>query len=165
MRITTARQAGQAVKDARLQVGLTQIQLAELAHVSTRLISSLELGDSPGIQLDKLLAIFGALDLELSVDGGRGAASVPDLLAPAGEIAPPVTEADTVRQAASSETNAARHEEVRRPTVNQSVRYSQDVNRRYADEVARRFGWVPWPGLAVEYDGSEGGARDDAAKP
>lgn len=65
--IIASRQAGVAVRAARRSQGLTQEQLARKSGVSTRLVSSLELGDSAGIQLDKLLDILGALGLSLFI--------------------------------------------------------------------------------------------------
>lgn len=40
---------------------MTQAQLAEAAGVSKRCLWSLELGQNPGVQLDKLTAVLGAL--------------------------------------------------------------------------------------------------------
>lgn len=65
--IENPRQAGIEVRRARQFAGLTQAQLAARAGVSTRLISSLELGDNPGIQLDKLLRVLAALGLSLRI--------------------------------------------------------------------------------------------------
>ena len=61
--ITTPRQAGIYVRQARETQGLTRATLAKKAGVSERLLASLELGDATGIRLDKLLAIFDALEL------------------------------------------------------------------------------------------------------
>lgn len=61
------RQAGIYVKRAREAYGLTQEQLAKMAGVSKRTLISLELGDSTGIQLDKLLAVLHASGLGLAV--------------------------------------------------------------------------------------------------
>ena len=58
--ITTPRQAGIYVRQARETQGLTRAALAKKAGVSERLLASLELGDATGIRLDKLLAVFGA---------------------------------------------------------------------------------------------------------
>jgi len=60
---------GQQVKAARRQLGLTQIQLAELAGISYRPIYLLESGKS--IHLETLVGICEALGLELTV-GPRG---------------------------------------------------------------------------------------------
>lgn len=67
--ITTPRQAGIYVRQARETQGLTRAVLAKKAGVSERLLASLELGDATGIQLDKLLAIFDALGLVLAAQG------------------------------------------------------------------------------------------------
>lgn len=70
--ITTPRQAGIYVRQAREAQGLTRAALAKTASVSERLLASLELGDATGIQLDKLLAVFGALGLALAAQGDIG---------------------------------------------------------------------------------------------
>lgn len=67
--ITTPRQAGIYVRQAREAQGLTRAALANKAGVSERLLASLELGDATGIRLDKLLAVFGALGLALAAQG------------------------------------------------------------------------------------------------
>lgn len=67
--ITTPRQAGIYVRQARETQGLTRAALAQKAGVSERLLASLELGDATGIRLDKLLAIFNALGLALAAQG------------------------------------------------------------------------------------------------
>lgn len=67
--ITTPRQAGIYVRQAREAQGLTRAALAKTASVSERLLASLELGDATGIRLDKLLAIFNALGLALAAQG------------------------------------------------------------------------------------------------
>lgn len=67
--ITTPRQAGIYVRQARETQGLTRAALAKKAGVSERLLASLELGDATGIRLDKLLAIFDALGLVLAAQG------------------------------------------------------------------------------------------------
>lgn len=67
--ITTPRQAGIYVRQAREAQSLTRATLAKKAGVSERLLASLELGDATGIRLDKLLAIFNALGLALAAQG------------------------------------------------------------------------------------------------
>lgn len=67
--ITTPRQAGIYVRQAREAQGLTRAALAKKAGVSERLLASLELGDATGIRLDKLLTIFNALGLALAAQG------------------------------------------------------------------------------------------------
>lgn len=67
--ITTPRQAGIYVRQAREPQGITRTALAKKAGVSERLLASLELGDATGIRLDKLLAIFNALGLVLAAQG------------------------------------------------------------------------------------------------
>lgn len=63
--ITTPRQAGIYVRQAREAQGLTRATLAKKAGVSERLLASLELGDATGIRLDKLLTVFNALGIGL----------------------------------------------------------------------------------------------------
>lgn len=70
--ITTPRQAGIYVRQARESQGITRAVLAKKAGVSERLLASLELGDATGIRLDKLLAIFNALGLALAAQGDIG---------------------------------------------------------------------------------------------
>ena len=65
MTVSIPRQAGIFVRREREAQGRTRAQLARSAHVSERLLASLELGEAPGIQLDKLLAVCRALGLEL----------------------------------------------------------------------------------------------------
>lgn len=72
--ITTPRQAGICVRQAREAQGLTRAALAKTASVSERLLASLELGDATGIRLDKLLTIFNALGLALAAQGDIGEA-------------------------------------------------------------------------------------------
>lgn len=72
--ITTPRQAGIYVRRARETQGLTRAVLAKKAGVSERLLASLELGDATGIRLDKLLAVFSALGLQLAAQGDIGEA-------------------------------------------------------------------------------------------
>ena len=65
--ITTPRQAGIYVRQAREAQGITRAVLAKKAGVSERLLASLELGDATGIRLDKLLAVFNTLNIGLFV--------------------------------------------------------------------------------------------------
>lgn len=67
--ITTPRQAGIYVRQAREAQGITRAALAKKADVSERLLASLELGDATGIRLDKLLSVFSALGLALVAQG------------------------------------------------------------------------------------------------
>ena len=66
-----ALEIGYAIKDARAELGLTQAQLADVAGISKRCLWSLELGQNPGVQLDKLLAVFKALGLDLQIVAGK----------------------------------------------------------------------------------------------
>lgn len=69
MPISTPRQAGIYVRRAREARGLTRAQLAAASDVSVRSLASLEIGDATGIRLDKLLAVYDALDLSLVTQG------------------------------------------------------------------------------------------------
>ena len=71
-----ALEIGYAIKDARSKLGMTQAQLAETAGISKRCLWSLELGQNPGVQLDKLLAVLKALGLDLSIVAGEAPDSV-----------------------------------------------------------------------------------------
>lgn len=57
---------GIATRDRRRALGLRQEELADLAGVSIRFIHSLEHGKST-MRLDKVLAVFGVLGLDLTV--------------------------------------------------------------------------------------------------
>ena len=75
--ITTPRQAGIYVRQAREAQGLTRAALAKTASVSERLLASLELGDATGIRLDKLLAIFSAIGIGLFVQSDNDSITSP----------------------------------------------------------------------------------------
>ena len=64
-----ALEIGYAIKDRRAELGMTQAQLAEAAGVSKRCLWSL--GQNPGVQLDKLTAVLGALGLGLELTVGN----------------------------------------------------------------------------------------------
>ena len=59
---------GEEVKNARRQLGLTQVQLADLAGVSYRPVVQIESGRP--IRLDTLLSLCGALGLDLQLTAG-----------------------------------------------------------------------------------------------
>ena len=69
-----ALEIGFAIKDRRTELGLTQTQIAEAAGVSSRCLWSLELGQNPGVQLNKLTAVLKVLELDLCLKVGE----VPD---------------------------------------------------------------------------------------
>ena len=66
-----ALEIGYAIKDRRAELGMTQAKLAEASGVSKRCLWSLELGQNPGVQLDKLTAVLGALGLGLELTVGN----------------------------------------------------------------------------------------------
>lgn len=72
-----ALEIGYAIKDRRTELGLAQKQLAEAAGVSSRCLWTLELGRNPGVRLDKLTAVLGALGLDLSISSGGKPARTP----------------------------------------------------------------------------------------
>ena len=62
-----ALEIGYSIKERRLELGMTQAQLAEAAGVSKRCLWSMELGQNSGVQLDKLTSVLGVLGLELEI--------------------------------------------------------------------------------------------------
>lgn len=65
--IRTVRQIGQAIREKRLQQGLTQQELADVSHVSRSLIVRLEKGAATALYPEKLIGILGALGLHLAL--------------------------------------------------------------------------------------------------
>jgi HTH-type transcriptional regulator/antitoxin HipB len=65
--ISTVRDVGGAVRHARRQAGLSQDQLAALAHVSRPWLSRLETGANPGAELRKVLDVVAALGLTIDL--------------------------------------------------------------------------------------------------
>ena len=66
--IEISRMAGMYARKRRLELALTQREVADRAGVSERTVYSFELGERPGIQLDKVLAIYSAIGLALTVE-------------------------------------------------------------------------------------------------
>lgn len=62
------RNAGKYARERRKELGMTQRELAQRSGVSERTIYSFELGEKPGMHLNKLLAIYRALGLSLVVE-------------------------------------------------------------------------------------------------
>lgn len=62
-----ARTIGQTIRQARVDSGLKQSQLASLAGVSERTLISVEMGTAPGIGMGKLASILDVLGLDLKV--------------------------------------------------------------------------------------------------
>ena len=60
-----ALEIGYAIKKRRAQLGMTQAQVADAAGVSKRCLWSLELGQNPGVRLDKLTAVLDVLGIDL----------------------------------------------------------------------------------------------------
>lgn len=65
--IRTVRQIGQAIREKRLQQGLTQQELADASHVSRSLIVRLEKGTATALYPEKLIGILDALGLHLAL--------------------------------------------------------------------------------------------------
>ena len=118
MNIDESRQVGQAVRMRRKALGLTQRQVAEVAGVSDRFVVTLELGDSAGARLDKLMSVFGVLgitlemhipgegnssDMKENADSSTHADATADKDEPAGEAAVVETDAQSM---SSSEPKA-----------------------------------------------------------
>jgi y4mF family transcriptional regulator len=63
-----ALQIGSRVRARRLELGLKQVELAELAGCSTRFVHTVEAGKAT-IRLDKLIDVLDVLGLRLALDG------------------------------------------------------------------------------------------------
>lgn len=61
--LTTVRDLGAALREARRAAGLSQEALAERAGVSRQWLSRLETGSNPGAELRKVLDVLAALGL------------------------------------------------------------------------------------------------------
>lgn len=70
--LVDALEIGYAIKEKRAELGLAQAELAEKAGISKRCLCSLELGQSHGVQLDKLTAVLGTLGLDLVISPASG---------------------------------------------------------------------------------------------
>ena len=70
-----ALEIGYAIKKQRAKLALTQAQVANAAGISKRCLWSLELGQNPGVQLDKLIAVLGVLGLDLQVKHTKSSSS------------------------------------------------------------------------------------------
>lgn len=106
--VVDALEIGYAIKDRRSELGLTQEQLALEAGISKRCLWSLELGQNPGVQLDKLTAVLGALGLDLVIAPAEnaGAAKAPSSADAAPQEQPAVPSPST-QAAAGSPSPAA----------------------------------------------------------
>jgi y4mF family transcriptional regulator len=62
----TFTEVSEAIQSRRKALGLTQLELADLAEVSERLVRDLETGRAT-IKTDKLLSILEALGLEIRI--------------------------------------------------------------------------------------------------
>ncbi len=62
---------GQAVRSRRRELDLKQVELAELAGCSTRLVHAIEAG-KPTLRLDKLVEVLEVLGLRLELVRGAG---------------------------------------------------------------------------------------------
>jgi HTH-type transcriptional regulator/antitoxin HipB len=59
------------VRARRRHLGLRQDEVADLAGVSERFVHTVETG-KPTLQLDKVVAVLGALGLRLRIERGHG---------------------------------------------------------------------------------------------
>jgi len=66
-RITTSAELGKRVRERRVEVGLTQGELADVARVSPRFVSELENGKQTA-QLAGIQRVLAALGLDLYLD-------------------------------------------------------------------------------------------------
>lgn len=66
--VNTPAALGQAVRNARKQIGLTQPQLALAAGVGVRFVVDLEAGKAT-LRLENILRVLNALGGSLAVDG------------------------------------------------------------------------------------------------
>lgn len=78
--LTTVRDLGAAVRQARRDAGVTQQQLAVRAGVSRQWLSGIESGRNPSAELRKVLDVLAALGLALE--------AVPRPTPPAGDEDP-----------------------------------------------------------------------------
>lgn len=60
----------EAIKSRRKRLGLTQVQLAELAECSVPFLIALEAGKET-VRLDKVLGVLTTLGLQLRIEQGR----------------------------------------------------------------------------------------------
>jgi HTH-type transcriptional regulator/antitoxin HipB len=65
--LTTVRDLGAAVRDARRSSGLSQQAVAVRAGVGRQWLSRLETGSNPGAELRKVLDVLAALGLAFSL--------------------------------------------------------------------------------------------------
>lgn len=68
METTISRQIGQAIRKRRKELGLTQSELAERAHVDRSFVIRIESGKSKSLYPDKLLQVLHALDLKMVIE-------------------------------------------------------------------------------------------------
>ncbi|MCW2538937.1 MAG: putative DNA-binding protein [Frankiales bacterium] len=79
MRVTTAQDLGNLVREKREAVAMTQRQLAEHAGVSRLWLVHLEAGH-PGAEFGKVLQLVASLDLTLDLVERRASATWSDVL-------------------------------------------------------------------------------------
>ncbi|HSY15766.1 MAG TPA: helix-turn-helix transcriptional regulator [Jatrophihabitantaceae bacterium] len=82
MRVTTAQDLGNLVREKREAAGMTQRQLAELAGVRRLWLVHVEAGH-PGAEFGRVLQLLASLDLTLDLVERRASAAWGDLLDPA----------------------------------------------------------------------------------
>ena len=100
MKVEGIRQIGQMVRTRRKELGLTQRQLANQAGVSDRFIVALELGDSAGARIDKLMTVFTVLGITLEMNiSEEGKPAEADIKADAAVEDAPTEQADAQAEA------------------------------------------------------------------
>lgn len=65
------RELGLAIRDARRAAGLTQLQLAEKAHVSRRWLIAIETGDAQAPDATKIFDTLRALNLRFGLSSSE----------------------------------------------------------------------------------------------
>ncbi|WP_278237008.1 helix-turn-helix domain-containing protein [Isoptericola sp. AK164] len=63
---------GAAVRRLRLDRGMTQAELARRAEVSRQWLVGLEGGETPGLEVGRLMRVLDALDASLTIRDGHG---------------------------------------------------------------------------------------------
>jgi len=66
MSISSATQFGAAIREHRLRAGLTQVELADKAGISSRTLIEIERGHPHG-EVGRVLAVLRALDLSIAL--------------------------------------------------------------------------------------------------
>ncbi|MDC4233171.1 helix-turn-helix transcriptional regulator [Actinomyces sp. B33] len=105
-RLSGTQGIGAAIREERLERGLTQAELASMARVSREWLSGVERGERAGAELSKVLRVLSALELEIilrsSSEGDDTSGPYPagtPTSAPAKTVAPVLTTLEATRRA------------------------------------------------------------------